>query len=193
MCKTILYAFPCGCPATKRFRNSICDFVDVRGCHIEDSTVHIGYPCDRCFRSGATSNLFGGVENPALDDFWYVPSRCFIDVGFRTLNPFQEDRSKSSASRMSSPPHDDELIPPEMPIPESPATPREKKRLWRRLVNWFTTLTTRNKPHPELSPCCIETARSKSSTPFVGRLEDPESRSSGHYGRIKEDLCQSPF
>ncbi|KAI1614631.1 hypothetical protein EDD37DRAFT_110381 [Exophiala viscosa] len=199
MCKTVQYVWLCSHAATKRFRNSICDSAGVRECHIQDATTVVGHPCEECIKRRASMTWVGnGSEYPALDDDWYVPSRCFIDVGFRTLDPFQEDKSRTSTPRTSGAPHDDDQIPPEMAIPPQSATltsPTKNKSLWRRLVDRVTScverFTTRRRSGPLSSPCCVETAKSRK---FVfGRLEDPGNRSSGHYGRILEDHCQSPF
>ena len=152
MCKTVLYVWMCGHPATKRFRNSICDSAGVQECHVEDVTTVIGYPCSRCIKQRARMTWVGsGAENPALDDDWYVPSRCFIDVGFRSLNPFQDDKSRSSRPPISGRRHDDDLIPPEMVMmdqepatPTSRKSPKEKiKGLCRRLVDRVTSCIDR--------------------------------------------------
>lgn len=38
-------------------------------------------------------NLFRNGD-PSLDFDWHVPTRCFVDPGFRSLDPFQDDKKK---------------------------------------------------------------------------------------------------
>ena len=98
MCKTIRYLYLCSHPATYRFRTALCSTPNRRKCRVRDDSLILPYACSRCearnkTRAGrAWANLTRrcrDVEAEAKEQIWYVPSRCFVDVGFRTLNPFE--------------------------------------------------------------------------------------------------------
>lgn len=89
----------------------------------------------------------GTVDDGPFDDTWYIPTILFVDVGFRSLDPFQDDRS--SVPKTSTSAIDESLIPPEMVIPgTTPTTAPRRKSFYKRLVDRLI----KNK----LKPCCAE-------------------------------------
>lgn len=178
MCTTKRYVFLCQHPATHRFRDTVCDSPSVRGCVVRDFNIQLTYPCKKCFNRGIGA-MHVRIPDPAFDDdVWHVPSRCFFDVGYRTLNPFQEGRSPDSCRPTS---------PAEPPIPENghsliQAQIEEDSSVCKRLIR---RLTLKRKAE---SPCC---ARDSQGSPFLAtRIEGSEQRIRG---RIMEDRCESPF
>lgn len=47
----------------------------------------------------------GPLQNRFLNTTWHVPSRCFVDAGFQTLDPFGvlEDRENASSGSCTAP------------------------------------------------------------------------------------------
>jgi hypothetical protein len=47
----------------------------------------------------------GPLPNRFLNTTWHVPSRCFVDAGFQTLDPFGvlEDRENASSGSCTAP------------------------------------------------------------------------------------------
>ena len=149
MCTTRRYLFLCSHPATHRFRNELCQSPSVRGCQIRDYNVFLRYPCQKCRNCGMAPVLsgLGNDQEPQYDDIWQIPSRCFVDVGFRKLHPFGEEASEL-ASSTSSPRQsidEDPLAPPLSPT-KCKSDANICKKLLRRL--------TMRKP----SPCCATEA-----------------------------------
>ncbi|KAK5050800.1 hypothetical protein LTR84_003359 [Exophiala bonariae] len=114
MCRVKQFAFSCGHPATESFRYRLCQAPGTETCMVIDDRYDLNSPCHRCIRWEArrTTQNFQEIENltargweetnrrvfyngdSALDFEWHVPSRCFIDVGFRSLDPFGDDKKK---------------------------------------------------------------------------------------------------
>ena len=78
-------------------------------------------------------------------DEWQIPSRCFVDIGFRTLNPFNEEKTSEARSPIS---------PVKTPTPDypvlisllSPVASSNDRNLCKRLFRRPTT----KRPNP----CC---------------------------------------
>ncbi|KAH0836273.1 hypothetical protein AYO21_10205 [Fonsecaea monophora] len=180
MCTTKRYLFLCSHPATHRFRDTMCNSPSVRGCQVRDYNVFLADPCQKCSSRGMPSvhTAFGGCQESGADDIWYIPSRCFIDVGFRTLSPFSEgDASEpptptSPSTRQSI--DDGPLGSPQTPTKLKTSDPNICRRLLRRL-------TMR-----KLSPCCAR------ETQYGGyeatRVEGRDNRVNGV---IRDSLCES--
>lgn len=176
MCTTRRYLFLCSHPATHRFRNTLCESPSVRGCKVHDFNVYLRCPCKKCANRGMPS-VHMPTPEIAFNDTWHIPSRCFVDVGYRTLNPFHEDKSSEPCTPIS---------PIEPPIPQQVLTPpvtpvKDDKNVYKRLIR---RLTLRKKA----GPCCAKEAQAGAF--LAVRLEGREQRM---YGRIQEDRCESPF
>lgn len=151
MCATIQYIFRCDHPATGRFRNELCASPGVRGCWTHDTTTYLRYPCKKCAMQDVWMMTPVPVDDGPYNDTWYIPSICFVDVGFRSLDPFQDDRR--SVPKTSTSDIDESLIPPEMVIPEAtPTTAPRRKSFYKRLVDRLIN----KRP----SPCCAEANQS---------------------------------
>ena len=114
MCSTTQYLYSCSHPATHRFRNSRCPTPNSRSCRIRDGNVYLPQMCRYCVARGRTQPLFNLIMPttkgaPGTQDLynetWHVPSRCFVDIGFRTLDPFGtgEDAHSTEQSRLTTP------------------------------------------------------------------------------------------
>jgi len=174
MCTTRQYLFLCSHPATHRFRNAVCDAPSVWGCRIHDFNVYLRLPCTKCADRGMPAMY--GQHDFAFDDQWHIPSRCFIDVGFQTLNPFDESGRRRASWTMSS---EDPSTPPLTPL--SPVPPKHHQDRYKRLIS---LLTNSKKP----SPCCARETRR--GAVLATRSEDEDDRPGG---RIIENRCESPF
>ncbi len=149
MCTTRRYLFLCSHPATHRFRNELCDAPGVRGCQIRDYNVYLRHPCEKC-RNRGTASMYTGEQEPDYEDEWHIPSRCFFDVGFQTLNPFAKESPESASSASSSTRQsidEDPIAPPHSPVQTKTGEPNICQKLLRRL--------TLRKP----SPCCASQAQ----------------------------------
>lgn len=100
MCTTTQVLFLCSHQATHRFRTGVCRNANRDRCSISDETEVLSYPCKGCAaltskmgrRRGDGGERRWQMPHPfperLLNVSWYVPSRCFVDVGFQTLDPF---------------------------------------------------------------------------------------------------------
>ena len=113
MCTTSQYFYSCAHPATHRFRNSLCARArNPRGtsrarCRIRDDNENLSYPCPRCHQRAEREEVLHrspvGVKRTKIpgrrevhtlemrhvrEAVWFVPSRCFIDIGYSNLDPF---------------------------------------------------------------------------------------------------------
>ena len=101
MCTTNQVVFKCSHRATHRYRTNVCQTANRRECWIWDQTSVFPFPCRDCVvpdrqkrrRCGGggcneSSQQEGRLPDRLLDEMWHVPSRCFVDVGFKTLDPF---------------------------------------------------------------------------------------------------------
>ena len=114
MCTTKQYLYTCSHAATHRFRTRICAALPNRlACAIRDENDFVPYVCATCATKGRSGCLSLARRNAALEiadaveeyhDTWFVPSRCFVDVGFRTLDPFRgKDDGAGGVAIRSSP------------------------------------------------------------------------------------------
>ena len=185
MCTTTQYLYSCSHQATHRFRNRKCEFPNSRICRVRDDDAYLPYMCRHCIAKGRTRplfNFFGPMptnEKNLYHDTWHIPSRCFVDVGFRNLDPFKTGKL-------------DELETPK----SSPSPARSAARMT------FETLTQRaamdeidccgqlkawpRKLKREPSPCCLNQRRNGAFE--TTRLEGCEYRIEG---RIIDSGCQS--
>ncbi|KIW30648.1 uncharacterized protein PV07_06376 [Cladophialophora immunda] len=119
-----------------------------------------------------------GEQELGIDDIWYVPSRCFIDVGFRTIDPFSKEQvSEPPTPTSPSTRHsidDDPLAPPLTPTKIKISDPNICRRLLHRLTM------------KKVSPCCAR------ETQYGGyeatRIEGRDHRVNGV---ISDSLCES--
>ncbi|KAJ4505911.1 hypothetical protein HRR83_008426 [Exophiala dermatitidis] len=182
MCTTRRYFFLCCHPATHRFRNTVCADPDVRGCVVHDYNVYLRQPCKKCANQGWPATCTAGAEQPfAFDDTWYIPSRCFVDVGFRTLNPFASNDGVDVASTLPLPiepateqgttPSEQGMTPPEPPS-------RRSRRLREMMIQ---RLAMRR-----LADCCAKETR-------AGAYEAVriESRDHRNHGTLPGNRCDS--
>ena len=180
MCTTRRYLFLCSHPATHRFRNAVCASPSVRGCRIQDYNVYLRHPCKKCATRGmALTYTDAGDQQFAFDDEWHIPSRCFVNIGFRTLDPFNEDKASEPPTPTSpvEPPTTENLVSTlPLTIDASDNDRNLCKRLFRRL--------TKKKP----SPCCAREAQFGAYEAV--RLEEREHRLGG---RIRDNRCESPI
>lgn len=90
---TTQYLFSCQHAATHRFRNDVCELSKLGDCHIKDTNRWLPFSCRRCAskKLGRWRKHIAGFDQSieALNDVWYVPSRCFVDVGFSNPDPFK--------------------------------------------------------------------------------------------------------
>lgn len=175
MCITRRYLFICRHPASHRFRNALCDSAGTRGCNIMDYNYLLQNPCKKCARSGVHGRVLanGLVEDEhAFEIDWHVPTRCFIDVGFRSLNPFEEDRNKVAEKEEELASENEE--PPRSQMSQDQEQHNMCMRILRRL--------TRRRA----SPCCLREAQRGAYESC--RLESRPNRINGF---IKDDHCES--
>jgi hypothetical protein len=178
MCTTVRYYFNCQHPATHRFRNNTCEFSNSRACRIRDANSQLKFPCRRCLlRQGFRRQIPAELECHENEQVWHIPSRCFVDVGFRTLDPFADDASepvspKSPATTILSP----MTQKPVSPWPRSPMDERSKcAKLFAKVMRF-----------QKVSPCCEERTR-RGAIPAV-RCEELNTRIEG---RVMDDDCES--
>ncbi|KIX93307.1 uncharacterized protein Z520_10950 [Fonsecaea multimorphosa CBS 102226] len=182
MCTTKRYLFLCCHPATHRFRNTLCDSPSVRGCQVRDFNIILGHPCKKCSDHGLASMHMdlGAEQESGADDVWYIPTRCFVDAGFRTLDPFKKaETSEPSTPTSQSTRHsvdEDPLTPPLTPTKIKASDPNFCRRLLRRL-----TLK-------KLSPCC--TLETQYGGYEATRIEGLDNRVDGV---IRDSFCESQF
>src|SRR5271154_2991000 len=107
MCTTTQYLYICCHPATHRFRNAVCIAPNSRICRIQDGNSTLPYSCLSCAAKGYSMPIFNiSTLEPddgkdLFKDVWHIPSRCFVDVGFRTLDPFKTGEDVEGLLRKS--------------------------------------------------------------------------------------------
>jgi hypothetical protein len=183
MCTTTQYFFCCGHPATHRFRTELCPQSKGRTCRIRDTNRFIEGECRKCQLYRQTRRRIPrGRNQDAFDDIWYIPTRCFVDVGFQSLNPFLVDIEPDPISPLTT-------VPPTFPLP-SPApkteslsgmlrSPGSEKSPVERLFPRF-------RRHKKSSSCCEDMTLENAFQAV--RLEDYDARIEG---RIMDNHCQS--
>lgn len=183
MCITTQYFFGCGHPATHRFRTQLCQHSKGRVCRIRDTNKFLDGECRRCQEVRQKSQQSSRSKEPAaFEDTWYIPTRCFVDVGYRTLDPFHAEPENDSIPPLTS-------VPP--PLPITLITPKTES-LWGALTSPRTEKSPlerffpRFRRHKETSPCRDEL--SLADAVQAVRLEDFDSR---FEGRIMDSHCES--
>lgn len=181
MCTTVQYLFSCGHPAAHRFRNEACAVSRTRICHIKDTDSWLKFPCRRCFlicqANGAKVKTAEDAVHAPYNEIWHIPRRCFVDVGFRILEPFREDKSEPVSPTSPSP----TILSPttEKSAPTWAHFPRDDRNKCAKLLSKVMRFR-------KISPCCEERAR-RGAFPAV-RLEGRENRVGG---RVMDDHCES--
>jgi hypothetical protein len=192
MCTTNQVIYVCSHPATHRFRTGVCRNATHRRCTIHDETEVLSYPCMDCAallskkrrRSGDGRDRPWEMQGPPskrlLSATWHVPSRCFVDVGFQTLDPFgvglhkeapAETLVRSQTAEISPFGTHMELVPSRNPVQV------EQCGRWK--------LARSNEKWP-LSHCCQMETRDGAYEST--RLEGPAERLNG---RIADSFCES--
>jgi hypothetical protein len=180
MCVTVQYLFNCGHEATHRFRTNMCPIARSRDCRIQDTNKWLGFPCRRCAKSRHSSwkRYCAGAhaDSDQFVDHWAIPSRCFVDVGFRTLDPFAKEVRSVPVSPLT-------------PNAPSLGLPRARKTQSMWVSNPASDVCVRFMARMKLkrsSPCC-DSSTSKGAFQAV-RLEGCRDRIEG---RIVENHCES--
>lgn len=185
MCTTTQYFFCCGHPATHRFRNQICPQLKGRNCRIRDTNRFIEGECRKCQQERQNRRQRPVVRSlDSFEDVWYIPARCFVDVGFRTLDPFLSEPDPDPISPLTT-------VAPLLPLPLTPVTPKSESAwgslkspgLERSPVQRFFPRFRRLK---KSSPCCGD--MTLESAFQAVRLEDYDVRIEG---RIMDNHCES--
>ena len=178
MCTTVRYYFGCNHPATHRYRSDTCAASHTRACRVKDTDRCLRFPCRRCLlRQGIQVQIPAEHEVPEPNDIWQIPTRCFVDVGFRTLDPFGDDKSQpvsplSPASTILS--------------PLTGRSPSIHRRFPKDDRSKCAKLFAKVMRFKKVSPCCEERAR-RGAYPAV-RLEELEDRIEGW---VIDDHCES--
>jgi hypothetical protein len=177
MCTTSQYLYVCFHAASYRFRTSICHSPASSSCHIRDENSILPYACSKC---GVRSRTRNGkhaskrarqqtdISIMVAKKIWYIPSRCFIDTGFQTLDPFGTGIEAESTDQAD---------------PRSPLSPIFKVPL----IMDATSIKARGTGKPQQpSPCCLNSRRNGAYQ--ATRLEGLEDR---ERGRIVDSFCGS--
>lgn len=177
MCKTTQYLYLCSHSATYRFRTSICRNPAASSCRIRDENSILPYACSKCTARTRTRNgrQAGERIRQSTDiniivakNIWYIPSRCFIDTGFQSLDPFGTGSEAESDDQAGS---------------QSPLSPISRVPL---IMDGSraNNIATRQPRQP--SPCCVKSRRMGAYQ--ATRLEGIEDR---QRGRIVDSFCGS--
>ena len=177
MCTTSQYLYICSHPASYRFRTGICRNPTSSSCRIRDENAMLPYACPKCAAKSRTRNGKQANERERQNTditimvakkTWYIPSRCFIDIGFQNLDPFGTGIEAESVDQAG---------------PQSPLSAISKVPLIRdgRTANDGTT-----GPPRQPSPCCLKSRRMGAYQ--ATRLEGMEDR---QRGRIVDSFCGS--
>jgi len=106
MCTAIQFLFACRHQATGYFRVRVCNYAGSPSCQIKKTSIPIPKMCHDCKRGAERIDpaLPGKIESSEhqhqhkailTDNYvWHIPTRCFHDPGFTTLDPFAADRAK---------------------------------------------------------------------------------------------------
>lgn len=106
MCTSTRVWYGCGHEATKPFRAAVCLLPCTPACEVRFRILRLPWHCPRCLwgvhentpgmnRSTILPMDYQEGSGPAFSEtFWHIPTRCFIDPGFVTLDPFAADRVK---------------------------------------------------------------------------------------------------
>jgi hypothetical protein len=192
MCTTNQVLFVCSHQATHRFRTGVCRQANCGRCKIYDATEILSFPCMDCaaILNDKRRKCGDGHDRPfqeqgrmphrLLNTTWHVPSRCFVDAGFQTLNPFGVPEYRKNASQSPTQLRRAEFSPSgmhmELVANRSPVLTDEcgRGRVSKRNQNW------------PLGSCCLREAREGAYQ--ATRLEGWEDRING---RIMDSCCES--
>ena len=178
MCTTVRYYFGCDHPATHRYRSDTCAAPHTRACRVKDTNRRLQFSCRRCLlRQGINVQILAEHEITEPSDIWHIPTRCFVDVGFRTLDPFRDDKSQPVSPLSPTP---------TILSPLTCRTPSTRRHLPNDDRSKCAKLFAKVMRFKKISPCCEERAR-RGAYPAV-RLEDIENRIEG---RVMDDHCES--
>lgn len=192
MCTTSQVLYVCSHQATHRFRTGVCRNANSARCNIHDETEVLSIPCRNCAaltgnrrrRRGDghhdSSQQQCALPKRLLHATWHVPSRCFVNIGFQTLDPFgvgvyqgdpAETAGRSQRAEISPFATHMQLVASRSPV----QTDRSRRRKFvEGPENW--------RP----SWCCRRETRGGAYE--ATRLEGPEQRIEG---RIMDSLCES--
>lgn len=179
MCTTTQYFFCCGHTATHRFRNQLCSQSKGRICRIRDTNRFIEGECRKCQQDREEQRQQSRMRAPAtFEDIWYIPTRCFVDVGFRTLDPFMGsgDMNLDPISPLT-------VIPPLLPL--SAVSPKAESCSGA-LKSPVERVLPRFRRHKNTRPCCEDLSLADAFQAV--RLEDYDARPEG---RIMDNHCES--
>jgi hypothetical protein len=192
MCTTNQVLFVCSHQATHRFRTSVCRQANRGRCKIYDATEILSFPCMDCAAIVKDKRRKCGdgrhrpfqeecpLPNGLLNTTWHVPSRCFVDAGFQTLDPFGVPEDRENAAQTLVRPHTAEFSPSGMHMGlvanRSPVL-TDKRGRWR---------VSKGNQNWQLSSCCLRETREGAYE--ATRLEGREERING---RIIDSFCES--
>src|SRR5271170_89636 len=192
MCTTNQVLFVCSHQATHRFRTGVCWQANRGRCKIYDATEILSFPCMDCAaivnnkrrkRGDGRGGSFpqkGPLPNRLLHTTWHVPSRCFVDVGFQTLDPFSVRDDQENPAETVGRSQRVEFLPARMPMElvanQSPVL-TDKRGRWR---------VSKGNQNWQLNSCCLRKTREGAYQ--ATRLEDREERING---RIMDSFCES--
>jgi hypothetical protein len=192
MCTTNQVLFVCSHQATHRFRTSVCRQANRGKCKIYDATEILSFPCMDCAAivndkrrkcGDGHDRPFqeqGPLPNRFLNITWHVPSRCFVDAGFQSLDPFGVLEGRGNAAQTLAQLHRGGFSPLGTHIEpvanRSPVLTDERGR-WR---------ASKGNQNWQLSSCCLRETRAGAYQ--ATRLECREERSNG---RIMDSFCES--
>lgn len=111
MCTTSQFIFLCNHKASNAFRDGVCPRPEVPNCYRDHPRAIIVpdlcWSCKREFanmsrreRNDLMKTEFGdryarvAANEEPPNQFWHIPSRCFVDPGFQRHDPFAADRIK---------------------------------------------------------------------------------------------------
>lgn len=192
MCTTNQVLFVCSHQATHRFRTGVCRLANRGRCKIYDATEILSFPCMDCAAifndtrrkcGDGRDRPFqeqGPLPNTLLNATWHVPSRCFVDAGFQTLNPFGVPEARENAAQSLVRPHRPEFSPSGMHVElVSNPSPVLTDTYGRRRVS-------KGNQNRQLNSCCMRETREGAYQ--ATRLEGREERING---RIMDSFCES--
>ncbi len=194
MCATTQYLFNCLHPATHCFRTNVCRGVGHRNCHISDRHKMLPYPCRDCAHkpqkmrrdfplSGLPAGYQATGDEPA-NEIWVVPTRCFVDIGFRTLDPFRTRHVVSGLARPAAMSQGLGAVPRESLCETTQFAEDRSVDYEVRPCRYSHVDGT--KENRELSPCCMRQRRYGAFQ--ATRLEGYDDRIRG---KIVDSFCQS--
>ena len=194
MCRTTQYLFNCLHPATHCFRTGLCRIVGNRKCHISDHHKLLPHPCRECAHKPqrlrtelAMGNLPAGYlamgDEPA-NEIWVVPTRCFVDIGFRTLDPFGTGDVVSELAKSGAMALGLGAVPRELPC-DATQVAKTGNMEYDVLPCKYSHMEVVPQKR-QLSPCCLRQRRYGAFQ--ATRLEGYEDRIRG---KIVDSFCQS--